>query len=65
MIEYQDNCVGCSTIFGSCLGAGCPHRHEAVLICDKCGDEAEKLYEYEGEQLCKDCLLESVPEVEV
>lgn len=63
MIEYQDNCVGpCPQ---GCMGAGCPKRHEAVLICDRCENEFEDLYDFDGEQLCKDCLLEVVPKVEV
>lgn len=63
MIEFQDNCVGpCPQ---GCMGPGCPKRHEAVLVCDSCESECEELYDYEGEQLCKDCLLEAVPKVEI
>lgn len=65
MVEYVDECVGCSTIYGSCLGAGCPHKHVPVLYCDKCEANVEELYEYEGEQLCKECLLDTVPTVDV
>lgn len=27
------------------------------LICDECGEETDALYELEGRQLCKNCLL--------
>ena len=65
MRRTEDNCVGCSTIYGSCLGAGCPNRNQIVLVCDKCEADVDKLYEYEGEELCQECLLDTVPQVEV
>lgn len=65
MIRTEDNCVGCPTEMG-CLGSGCPKRHEIVLVCDKCGAEGvDELYEYDDEQLCQDCLLDTVPKVDV
>ena len=32
--------------------------------CDRCGEE-EKLYEFDGRQLCKDCVISLLDEVEV
>jgi hypothetical protein len=28
------------------------------LYCDKCNDDVDELYDVDGEELCKDCLLE-------
>ena len=42
----------------------CPLRDDSyVYKCDKCGEEVspEDLYEYEGEEICEDCLLEIMP----
>lgn len=41
-----------------CLGSTCKYQNVPHYYCDKCGDE-DKLYNYDGEQLCKDCLLEN------
>ena len=30
-----------------------------------CKEEADTLYEYEGEQVCIDCILESLDKVEI
>lgn len=53
MIKFENDCVGCPQ--------GCIHcGRESVpyLCCDECECEYEELYEYNGEQLCEDCLLE-------
>ena len=57
MVRYEDDCVGCD--WGSC--SGCMYSHKLPhLYCDKCGLEDDLLYEYNGEQLCEDCLREAV-----
>ena len=48
MITYEDECVGCPTELG-CMGNACPNRDIKHLYCDKCGDDVEKLYKYDGE----------------
>ena len=55
MVEYENECVGCSSIFHSCLGSMCPNRNVARFYCDECGEEKE-LYEFEEEELCIDCI---------
>ncbi len=62
MIRYEDQCVGCPTEMG-CLGSACPYMGVPVLICDRCRDEVEDLYDYYGEQLCEDCLLKEFDKV--
>lgn len=62
MIKYEDKCVGCPPGM-ECLGSSCPKKNVPYLICDKCGEVAEELYEYEGEELCEECLLNTVRKV--
>lgn len=62
MIRYVDECVGCPPEMG-CLGPSCSKLHVRVLECDGCGAKADLLYEYDGEELCEDCLLDRVPTI--
>lgn len=61
MIKYEDECLHCDTV---CIGDGCPNRRVPNCYCDKCGEE-EMLYEFDGRQLCKDCVIDLLDEVEV
>ena len=60
MKEVQDECVGCGLY---CLGSSCPNRNVVRFYCDKCGDETT-LYDYDGQELCADCLLEEFEIIE-
>ena len=51
MIKYENECVGCPPERG-CLGSSCPYINVPRLYCDDCGEEDEKLYENDDEQLC-------------
>ena len=62
MKQIENKCVGCPPEMG-CLGSGCPNRNVIRYYCDECGEEGT-LYEYDGEELCADCLLEAAPKVE-
>jgi hypothetical protein len=62
MIEYENECVGCPKDIG-CLGSSCPYVNVKHLYCDNCSDEVDYLYEYCDKQICKDCLLETVPKI--
>ena len=57
MVEFEDDCVGCD--YGSCVGC-CYSGKSAHLYCDDCKEEIEILYEYDGKELCEDCLREAV-----
>lgn len=61
MIEARNDCVGCD---GPCL-PGCSKGKYTALVCDRCGDEVETLFEWEGEQICEDCLLDEIPHITV
>ena len=55
MVKYENECVGCPPEMG-CIGSACPNRNVKYLYCDKCGDDAEKLYVVDGKEICEDCL---------
>ena len=65
MWKTIDDCVGCSTIFGSCRGVACPYHKRRVLVCDDCESMAEHLYRYEDKDYCIQCLLEKINAVEI
>lgn len=64
MRKTEDECVGCTSLGLSCIGAGCPNRNVTRLYCDKCGIETD-LYYFDGQELCLDCIEESLERVEV
>lgn len=58
MIKYENDCVDCGLpCFDTCKYKNVPHYY-----CDCCGEEV-KLYEFDGEQLCIDCIIERLDEV--
>lgn len=64
MMKIENDCVGpCPQ---GCLGSGCPNRHAQHFYCDRCGDEErpDRLYDFNGEMLCKECLLGNFATVE-
>ena len=62
MITYEDECVGCPPEIG-CFGSACMYKNVPHYYCDKCKYEVdcEDLYYYDGEEICKECLLELIP----
>ena len=62
MTKYENECVGCPPEMG-CLGSGCPNRNVKHLYCDKCKADCEELYDYDGEELCEECLLDSFDKI--
>ena len=62
MICYEDECVGCPPEMG-CRGLGCPNRNVPRLHCDRCDEERETLYAFDGEELCEDCLLDNFEKI--
>ena len=55
MKSIENECVGCPPELG-CLGIICPNRNVARFYCDRCGEEG-KLYHYDSEEICEECLL--------
>lgn len=60
MIVKESDCAGCQL---PCLYEACPHYEVIVLYCDKCNCEVEDLWEFDGEQLCADCIFDSLDKV--
>lgn len=65
LVKYENECCGCAVPAYPCMGSACPNRRVPHLYCDKCGEEVDKLYEYDSQQLCIDCIEASLKEVEV
>ena len=61
MIYYTNECVNCGL---PCIFKACPYYEVKHFKCDRCGDEDITLYNYDGEQICKDCLLKEFEIVE-
>lgn len=60
MKKIENECVCCGL---PCRGNSCPNRNVARFYCDKCGEET-MLYDYDGKELCKDCLAKNFTIVE-
>ena len=56
MIRYENECCGCDAPNYPCRGYSCPLRHVPHLICDRCGDDVEKLFLIHDD-LCEDCFM--------
>lgn len=60
MKKIENECIQCDTY---CIGRSCPNRRVIRFYCDRCGDETT-LYNYDGEEICEDCLLKEFDIVE-
>lgn len=60
MRKVENDCVDCGL---PCLGHLCPYQNVVHYYCDKCGAE-EQLYYFGDQELCADCVLESLEKVE-
>jgi hypothetical protein len=61
MVKYESGCVDCGF---PCIGMACRHYRVKVLKCDNCRQEVDKLYKYDGKELCEECVLEELEVVE-
>lgn len=57
-----NECCNCAVPAYPCIGDVCPLTHVERFYCDKCKEETV-LYEYDGKELCAECLLEIMPKV--
>lgn len=60
MRKIENECVDCGL---PCLGNSCPNRNVVRFYCDRCTKETT-LYNYYGEEICKECLLREFEVVE-
>lgn len=63
MRKFQHECCDCATGTYPCLGNSCPFG-SIHFYCDECGEEDE-LYEYNGRELCADCILSKLNRVDM
>ena len=56
MVKIENDCCNCATGSYPCLGNSCPRRNAKHYYCDKCGEE-DLLYDFDGQELCVDCIL--------
>lgn len=63
MTTFTNECVGCPPEMG-CLGTSCPNRNVKHYICDKCMHEVEELYEFDGAEMCLECIEDSLVRIE-
>ena len=61
MKRIENECADCGL---PCLGDSCPNRNVVRLYCDKCNEE-KVLYHYDSEELCGDCILKRLDEVNI
>lgn len=62
MIKFENDCYDCAL---HCRGSTCRNRNVPHFYCDECEDETEELFEYDGEQICQDCLISTVPKIKL
>lgn len=64
MIKVEDECVGACP--ERMCNSSCPNLNVKRYYCDCCGEEFEpdELYDYDGEMLCKDCLVDKFTTIE-
>jgi len=56
----ESDCVDCGL---PCIGRACRYYEVTRYYCDNCKDET-KLYEFDGQELCVDCIIKQLPAVE-
>lgn len=66
MIRYENQCCDCAVPLYPCRGSSCPLRHVKIYECDECGEEVDagELYDFDGEELCIECVKERLDVVE-
>ena len=62
MKKVENECIGCPTEIG-CFGSSCKYSNVIRYYCDFCKEET-KLYEYNGYEICEECLLKEYSVVE-
>lgn len=59
MKKEVNNCVGCEVCYDYC---DYKHIKFYEFYCDECGSE-EILYDFDGEELCGECILRRLTKV--
>lgn len=64
MIQIENDCCGCAVPVYPCLSDSCHLKHAKHYYCDECESEVDILYQFEGEELCGECILKRLEVVE-
>lgn len=66
MVYEENQCCDCAVPGYPCIGSSCPNRHVKIYKCDECKDEVDQgeLFEFDGEELCIDCIKDRLDVVE-
>lgn len=59
MLRYENECVDCGR---PCLGRTCQYRNVPHIYCDGCGGEESEMFAYDGEDYCRDCIIDKLLE---
>lgn len=63
MTRYENECCDCVVLAYPCMGNSCPNRNVPHFYCDEC-DRERKLYHFDNEELCIDCIEKRLEIVE-
>lgn len=61
MKYYTNDCFNCGL---PCIYEACPYYNVEHFRCDFCKKEDVKLYDYNGYEVCEECLLKEFDVVE-
>ena len=59
MKRTENECVSCGL---PCMHEACPNYRVTRYYCDECKEEGV-LYEFDGQELCSECILKHLPKV--
>lgn len=60
MIRYRNECCDCAVGCYPCNGQ---HKKVPYFVCDNCKEEYNKIYRFEGQELCESCVIDMLEEV--
>lgn len=63
MIRVESDCCDCPIELG-CLHEACKYYRVVRFYCDKCHEEVEDLFKWNGEEWCLDCIINELERVE-
>lgn len=58
---YESDCRDCGL---PCKYNACPYYRVEYFRCDFCKEDVTPLYEYNGYEICKDCLIKQFEIIE-
>lgn len=64
MISYENECCNCSVDGFPCIGDSCKNIDVKHYYCDDCKDEFDIIYDFDGRELCIDCIEKTLKRVE-